>query len=99
MSTRRVRQDKTKRPMDEHELRAAIRDLEAEAAGEPFDDDQRERWNKWNEELDELETRRQRVADIVAGRAPGQIEAGVSYSRGGDESQVFPEVRDLRSQA
>jgi hypothetical protein len=30
---------------DEYELRDAIRDLEREAAGEPYTEDQKRRWN------------------------------------------------------
>src|SRR5436190_19351546 len=50
--------------MREHELRAAIQELEREAAGESFTQEQKDRWNELNEQLDEYNVRRERVRQL-----------------------------------
>jgi HK97 family phage major capsid protein len=53
------------------EIRSSLKDMEAEYAGEAFDDDAKARWNGYNEQLEEkeglikeLEARRSRVEEL-----------------------------------
>jgi HK97 family phage major capsid protein len=67
--------------LSEHELRAAIAGLERDAAGRAFTPDERQEWNDRNAELDEFVTRRDRLREIISGRAPGHIEAGTDFGQ------------------
>jgi HK97 family phage major capsid protein len=50
--------------MREHELRAAIQELERQAAGEPFTREQKASWNELNEQLDQFIIRRERLREL-----------------------------------
>ena len=92
----------------EHEARAAelgarIAELDAEAAGEPMNDEQRTEWNRLNTELDatndtldELRTRHARLAAIAANGTAGR-EAGDDGGDGdGGNGEQAPRARSAR---
>ncbi len=82
-------------PTTERELLDAIRDLQEEAAGEPFDDEQKARWNALNERADEFRARRERLAEL-AGR--GSVEAETEF-RPGRPQPVPRHLQSARSEA
>jgi len=70
------------------ELRAEIRDIDAEHSGQSFPDDVKSRWNELNEELDEtvatideVKARAERVADLADD--PNHTEAEPKYLKRG----------------
>lgn len=61
------------------ELRGQLDELNREAEGREFTAQERERWNSINEKIDELQVRRDRVAEL--GRNPRATEAGTTPPR------------------
>ncbi len=63
------------------EIRSALKDLEADNAGQAFDDETKARWNELNDELDsngklvkELEARRSRIEQLAGTERNTEIE-------------------------
>ena len=79
--------------MYEHEIRAAIRELEQEAAGQPFTREQKDRWNELNGQLDEYVVRRERLREVAG--LPGHIEGERSfrYDRRDADERLPQQVR------
>jgi HK97 family phage major capsid protein len=68
-------------PRDERELLEAIQELDAQAAGQPFTEAQKQRWNQLNAALDEHRIRRQRLRDLVRRGSTEAEPEDVSKSR------------------
>jgi HK97 family phage major capsid protein len=86
--------------MDERQLVAAIEQLQADASGRQFSDEERDAWNIYNEALDEYRTRMARLRELAS--KPGALEPGADWgTRDGSVpgGAVFHEARGLRGQA
>lgn len=83
--------------MNEHELRDAIRELEAGADGRQFTQEERDQWNALNEQLDEYVVRRERVLELAGN--PHAREDGTRFHtriRTDDDDATPKHVREAR---
>lgn len=92
---------KGRRVMNELELRAAVRDLEKEAAGREFTDQERDEWNRLNTLIDELDKRRERLRELAGDPRHNEASAAFRFLDGsGVRDEELPvRVRGSRKAA
>jgi len=85
-------------------IKTRLKEIDADADGEPFTDSQRSEWNDLNEEFErnakhisELEARSERLAALVGEERHVESEPKASYSRGVKKSRVPDDPTDLAS--